>query len=120
MRSSLAKLSWFGKLCFLRRVMAVLVLLTYLFAGAAHELFDLDVATPSGSGVVSLAEKGIGHPDQGGAAENHCHGCFSVSIEAATSVLPVDIVLVRTRSYHDIERRSLPRGIDPPPPKFLT
>ncbi|WP_441242057.1 hypothetical protein [Tardiphaga sp. 768_D3_N2_1] len=109
-----------GLLRISRRALVMVVLATYVFAGAMHGLCECDVTNPSGTTIVSLAEKAIGHSDKGVVADNHCHGCFSVTAQPLVfTAMPVSIE-TRTAVFHDIERRSLPRGIDPPPPKFLT
>lgn len=103
-----------------RSVMVAFVLATYLFTGAMHGLCGLDVTNPSVETIMSIADKGIGHSDMGTVADNHCHGCFSMTAEApALTAQPVAIT-PRPLAFHDVVRRSLPRGIDPPPPKFLT
>jgi hypothetical protein len=109
-----------GLLRISRRALVMVVLATYVFAGAMHGLCEFDVTNPSGATTVSLAEKAIGHSDKGVVADNHCHGCFSVTAQPLVfAAMPVSIE-TRTAVFHDVERRSLPRGIDPPPPKFLT
>lgn len=103
-----------------RKALAMVVLATYILAGAMHGFCEFDVTNPSGATIVSLAEKGMSHSDKGGVADNHCHGCFSVTAQPLVfAAMPVSIE-TRTVVFHDVERRSLPRGIDPPPPKFLT
>lgn len=101
------------------RAVAALVLAIYVVAGALHAFHGFDVANPSGKVIVSINEDG-GQSEKGIAAEHHCHGCFSVSMPApvtagADLVTPQDEVVRR-----DIQRRGVPPGIDPPPPKFLT
>ncbi|MGM4885619.1 hypothetical protein AB7813_05705 [Tardiphaga sp. 20_F10_N6_6] len=109
-----------GLLRISRRALVMVVLATYMFAGAMHGLCEFDVTNPSGATIVSLAEKAIGHSDKGVVADNHCHGCFSVTAQPLVfAAMPVSIE-TRTAVFHDVERGSLPRGIDPPPPKFLT
>ncbi|UPK24205.1 hypothetical protein [Bradyrhizobium sp. 195] len=65
-----------------RGLLAVLVAVTYLFAGAAHGLCDIDVTSPSGgSEIASFVDDGsAGHGDHKALAGHHCHGCFSVAI----------------------------------------
>ncbi|MGM4988210.1 hypothetical protein [Tardiphaga sp. 841_E9_N1_2] len=109
-----------GLLRISRRALVMVVLATYMFAGAMHGLCEFDVTNLSGATIVSLAEKAIGHSDKGVVADNHCHGCFSVTAQPLVfAAMPVSIE-TRTAVFHDVERGSLPRGIDPPPPKFLT
>lgn len=103
-----------------RGAMTILVLAMYLVAGVLHGVCDLDVTNPSSKAVISLAEKGASHSDKGSSADHHCHGCFSVSVPAplvaAVTVMPA----VKVVPTLQVERRGLPPGIDPPPPKFLT
>ena len=101
------------------RMLAVLVMSLHLLAGVLHGLYDLDVASPSGTAVASINKDGA-QSEKGIAAEHHCHGCFFVSMPApvtsAADLKPArDIVIP-----HEIPRRGLAPGIDPPPPKFLT
>ncbi len=101
------------------RAVAALVLAMYVFAGSLHAFHDFDVANPSGKVIVSINKDGS-QSEKGIAAEHHCHGCFSVSIPApvtaeAAITLVRDVLVLR-----DVQRRGLPPGIDPPPPKFLT
>jgi hypothetical protein len=102
-----------------RRALVAFVLATYLFTGAMHGLCGLDVTNASVETIMSIADRGIGHSDMGTVADNHCHGCFSITAEPLmVSVQPI-AVKTRTVGFIDVERCSLPRGIDPPPPKFL-
>jgi hypothetical protein len=106
-------------LCRPARAVAVLVLAMYVFAGALHAFHDFDVANASGKVIVSINKDGS-QSEKGIAAEHHCHGCFSVSIPAPVAA-EAAITLVRdVLVLQDIQRRGLPPGIDPPPPKFLT
>jgi hypothetical protein len=114
--------SRFGHLlpCSLRGAITMVVLTMYLVAGVLHGVCDLDVINSSSKFVVSLAEKGAGHSDEGSLADHHCHGCFFASVPApvvaAVAVMPNNKVAPTLR----VERRGLPPGLDPPPPKFLT
>jgi hypothetical protein len=103
-----------------RKVMAMLVLATYVFAGALHGICELDVTNPSGTAISFLADNGVDHPDRGVVADHHCHGCFSVAIPAPIVIAAVGEMSVRTVPHHETVRHSMPYGIDPPPPKFLT
>ncbi|WP_245508830.1 hypothetical protein [Bradyrhizobium nanningense] len=101
--------------------MAMFVMAMYLLAGVLHGVCDLDVTNPSSSKIAfSMTEKGVGHSDKGAVADYHCHGCFSVSVPApvveAVALMPtIKVVLLP-----QLERRGLPPGVDPPPPKSLT
>jgi hypothetical protein len=110
-----------GPLRFSRKALVMVVLASYLFAGAMHGLFELDVTNANGATIVSLVDQEPGHSDKGIVADHHCHGCFTVSMPAPLvgTVLTAEISS-RSAVAHDVERRSLPRGIDPPPPKSLT
>jgi hypothetical protein len=103
-----------------RRALVAFVLATYLITGAMHGLCGLDVTNPSLETIMSIADKGVGHSDMGTVADNHCHGCFFMTAEPHVTTAKPVAVKTRTVAFVDIERRSLPRGIDPPPPKFLT
>lgn len=109
-----------GPLRFSRKALVMVVLASYLFAGAMHGLFELDVTSANGATVVSLVDQEPGHSDKGIVADHHCHGCFSVSTPAPFVVATTAELVSRQTVVHDVERRSLPRGIDPPPPKSLT
>lgn len=103
-----------------RRALVAFVLATYLVTGAMHGLCGLDVTNPSVETIMSIADRGIGHSDMGTVADNHCHGCFSMTAEPlAATAKPVSHE-ARSIVFHDAERRGLPRAIDPRPPKFLT
>ena len=100
-------------------MLVALVMALHRLAGALHGFYDLDVAGPSGTAVASINQDG-GRSEKGIVAEHHCHGCFSVSMPApVTAVADLkparDIVIP-----HEVQRRGLAPGIDPPPPKFLT
>ena len=90
-----------------------------LLAGALHGLYDLDVASPSGTTIASTNKDGA-PSEKGIAADHHCHGCFSVSMPApmtaAADLKPARDIVIPL----EIQRRGLAPGIDPPPPKFLT
>lgn len=99
--------------------MAALVLAMYVFAGALHAFHDFDVANPSGKLIVSISQDGS-QSEKGIASEQHCHGCFSVSMPAPLTaegdLTPAQDIAIR----RDVQRRGLPAGLDPPPPKSLT
>jgi len=104
-----------------RRLIAVVVLMLYLLAGALHTFCDLDIAGPRETVVslVNIDEHGQ-KSDEGTVAGHHCHGCFPVSVPApltaVSSAEPVRTLVV----FLDVERDGRKNGIDPPPPKFLT
>lgn len=105
-----------------RKAVVMLVLVTYLFAGALHGFCDIDVTNPSGMAVVSLSESGSGKAagENAVVAEHHCHGCFSVSVPAPATTAAVVELAIKTVFHHDTDRRDVPHGIDLPPPKTLT
>lgn len=103
-----------------RRVLVAFVLATYLITGAMHGLCGLDVTNPSVETIMSIADRGIGHSDMGTVADNHCHGCFSMTAEPLVVTAKPVVLAVRTIASFDTERRGLPRAIDPRPPKILT
>ncbi|UGV26978.1 hypothetical protein E0H22_15555 [Rhodopseudomonas boonkerdii] len=116
----LARIFRRGPLRFSRKALVMVVLASYLFAGAMHGLFELDVTNAGGASIVSLADQDPGPSDKGVLADHHCHGCFSVSMPAPVVIASSVELATRPAVMHDLERRSLPRGIDPPPPKSLT
>lgn len=104
-----------------RGLAALLLMVTYLFAGVLHGLYDIDVTTPYGNFAVARSvDKPAGQSDKGGVAEHHCHGCFSVLVPAPVQVSvaiepkPVLLPQLETRDS------GLIPGIDTPPPKNLT
>jgi len=103
-----------------RRLLAAVVMALYVLAGALHGLSDLDVTHAAAAATIGSIDNDLDHTDKGVAAEHHCHGCFPVSlptpIAAAIAIEPTPKAIVPT----DELRPGLPRGIDPPPPKFLT
>jgi hypothetical protein len=105
----------------LRRAMAMFVLGMFLIGGVLHGVCDLDVTNPSGKAAIALVDKSTGHPETGGLADHHCHGCFSVSVPTPVMASPIEVMpTVKVTPALQVARRGLPPGIDPPPPKFLT
>lgn len=104
----------------LRGALALFVLTMYLIGGVFHGVCDMDVTNASGGAVISLADKAIGHPEEGVVADYHCHGCFSVSVPV-TAIGEMEVMpIVKVVTIFDTDRRGLPPGIDPPPPKSPT
>jgi hypothetical protein len=105
----------------LRGIASVLLMVTYLLAGALHGLSDLDVANPSGNGVVTMAAaKDVDASGKVIAAEHHCHGCFSVSLPTPVlSAAAVELKAATPAQPRSVGSGLVP-GIDTPPPKFLT
>ncbi|QUS40889.1 hypothetical protein RPMA_20130 [Tardiphaga alba] len=99
-----------------RRALVAFVLATYLITGAMHGLCGLDVTNASVETIMSIADRGIGHSDMGTVADNHCHGCFSMTAEPL--VFTTKPVSLKTRAlvFHDDQRREWPGAIDPRPP----
>ncbi|MEW6146725.1 MAG: hypothetical protein AB1745_01950 [Pseudomonadota bacterium] len=94
----------------------------YLFSGALHGLYDIDVTNPIGQPAVILApvDKGSDQSEKGGFVGHHCHGCFSVSLpaplqSASVAVEPTIAKLPRQTTY----QTGLAPGVDPPPPKYI-
>src|SRR5262245_8676836 len=105
----------------LRAAMAVFAMVLYLIAGALHAACHLDVTTPAGDRIVTLAaDHTAGHPGKADIADHHCHGCFSVSIPAplfASALLePLSTILPPLQA----SASGLVPSLDPPPPKTLT
>lgn len=102
-----------------RRVVAAFVLAVYLLAGVVHEVHDLDVTSGSATAVVTLASSGGDHSDKAIVGEHHCHGCFSVSLPNPSIVATTAELASAPLRHQDAGRRSILRGIEPPPPKAL-
>ncbi|MFT4276841.1 MAG: hypothetical protein QM576_10835 [Rhodopseudomonas sp.] len=102
-----------------RQAIAMTVLAVYLLAGAVHGLCDLDITTGSATAIVSLPSHGGDHSDNIIAGDHHCHGCFSVSLPSPSVVATAAELATAPMHYEDAERRSVQRGIEPPPPKAL-
>ncbi len=117
--TSSARIFGYGLLRIPRKALVAVMLAAYIVAGAMHGLCGFDVTTPSGTAIFSFAQTGIDHSDKGTVADQHCHGCFSVSIPAPIVVAVSTEIVTRHAVLHEAVRRGLPRGIDPPPPKFL-
>jgi hypothetical protein len=104
-----------------RAAMAVFAVVLYLVSGALHAACHLDVTTPAGDRIATLAaDHAAGHSDMAGIADHHCHGCFSVSIPApvpaSALVEPLSTILPPLQATAS----DLVPGLDPPPPKALT
>lgn len=101
-----------------RGLLAVLVAVTYLFAGTAHGLCDLDVTSPAGgSEIASILEHGAdGHGDHKALAGHHCHGCFSVAIaQPLHSTTASRIIAAPVRQRQPILIGIAPEATSPPP-----
>ncbi len=92
----------------------------YVLAGALHGFCDLDVAHAPGTTIIASINNDLDASEKGVAAEHHCHGCFPVSlpapVAAAVDIEPTLKAIVPAHMLHPL----VPRGIEPPPPKFLT
>jgi hypothetical protein len=96
-----------------RGIAVLFLMVAYLLAGALHGLCDLDVTTPSGRGVITMAiANDVDTSGKGIAAEHHCHGCFSVSVSTP--------LMAATLAQPASHSSGLIPGIDTPPPKLLT
>ena len=104
-----------------RGIAAVFLIVAYLLSGALHQYLDVDVTAPGGSFAVSMSStKDTDTSGKGVAAENHCHGCFSVSVPApalATAMIETKAAAV---PQPPSDGSDLVPGIDTPPPKLLT
>lgn len=106
----------------LRRVVSACLVVMYLLSGALHGILDVDVANPSGSSMIVVADgKSSQSPERGMVQEHHCHGCFSVSVPAPVQ----QTAFVVEPKIAELLRSTAPlsdtvRGLDPPPPKSLT
>jgi hypothetical protein len=94
-------------------------MMVYVLAGALHGFHDIDVANPFGKSFISISADGS-QSEKGIAPEHHCHGCFSVSIPAPATAAADIMPAMKLTVLGDVQRRGLPPGLDPPPPKFLT
>jgi hypothetical protein len=105
----------------LRGITVVLLMVSYLLAGALHGLCYLDVTASAGHSIVTMAAgNGVDSSGKAIAADHHCHGCFSVSLPmpplAAVRIEPktAEIAEPLSRGSYRVP------GIDTPPPKRLT
>ncbi|WGD56632.1 hypothetical protein QA641_21700 [Bradyrhizobium sp. CB1650] len=105
-----------------RGLLAVLIAITYLLAGALHGAHDIDVTSPSGGPeIASILDDGFaGHGDHKALAGHHCHGCFSVAVVQpaqpdAVAELPGEPPLPLQAALAGIAPDT-----DSPPPKHLT
>ncbi|MCP3408940.1 hypothetical protein [Bradyrhizobium sp. CCGB01] len=101
-----------------RGLLAVLVAVTYLFAGAAHGLCDIDVTSPSGgSEIAAIVDDGsAGHGDHKALAGHHCHGCFSVAIaQPQHSAAAVGVIAAPVRQRQPTLVGIAPDTTSPPP-----
>lgn len=104
-----------------RGIAVVFLIVAYLLSGALHQFLDVDVTAPGGSFAVSMSStKDADTSGKGVAAENHCHGCFSVSVPtpapASAMIEPKAAAIPQPLS----DGSDLVPGIDTPPPKLLT
>lgn len=99
----------------------MLLVLTYVFGGLVHGLTDISpFNSPVDAVVSSLVDTDHGHSDKGTAAENHCHGCFSVSISALPQMSATVEPRFASLAYPQVDRRDRVPELDTPPPKLLT
>jgi hypothetical protein len=104
----------------LRRILAVLIAISYLVSGVLHGLHDLDVTNPSGtSEVASALDVSTGHADHKAMPGHHCHGCFSVTVVQPARTQ----ALTEERTAPQPGRQPAIAGVVPdtesPPPKDL-
>lgn len=104
-----------------RRFLAAAMLILHLVTGALHTVYDLDVAIRPQETIVSLIDNhGHGQSEEGLSGAHHCHGCFCVSVPPLVLVFsgadPIRSMIVAPDAVHAQHGR----GIDPPPPKYLT
>jgi hypothetical protein len=104
-----------------RGIAVVFLIVAYLLSGALHQFLDVDVTAPGGSFAVSMAStKDTDTTDKGVAAENHCHGCFSVSVPAPAPASAMIETKAAAIPQPLSDGSDLVPGIDTPPPKLLT
>ncbi len=76
-----------------RGLLAVLIAVVYLLAGALHGLHDIDVTTPAGGSEIAAVLDSSGHIDDKAPGGHHCHGCFSVAVaQPAPSAASIELV----------------------------
>lgn len=104
-----------------RGVAVVFLMLVYAFGGLVHSLTDVgSFVSPAQTIVLSSSDTSDGHSDKGSLAENHCHGCFSVSIAAPPLVVAVIKQGVATIAPPQLVFPDSVPELDTPPPKLLT
>jgi hypothetical protein len=104
----------------LRRIATLCVMLAYLLAGALHGACDLDLADHSAGKreIASVVDK-VGHSDQRGITDHHCHGCFSVTVpQLQLASVPAEIVAA-TDWPIPVLRAGVLSESESPPPKNL-
>ncbi|WP_156489595.1 hypothetical protein [Bradyrhizobium sp. DOA1] len=104
-----------------RGLLAVLVAVTYLFAGTAHGLCDLDVTSPAGgSEIASILDDGAaGHGDNAALAGHHCHGCFSVAVAQSAPAAASMFLVSASRPQPAPRLAGIIPDTDSPPPKHI-
>jgi hypothetical protein len=106
----------------LRGLATILLTLVYMLVGGLHICCDKPVATGSTAGmIVSMSDVVDDHAaGKSAVADQHCHGCFAISMPASSAVaVPFDVnAAVVSRPY--VHRVDATPQRDTPPPKFLS
>jgi hypothetical protein len=105
-----------------RGLLAVLVAVSYLFAGAVHGLCDIDVTSPSGGSEIAsvLEDSSAGHAEHKALAGHHCHGCFSVAIAQSLHSTTAADVIAGPVAQQEPTLVGIAPDTTSPPPKHLT
>lgn len=103
-----------------RGLLAVLIAVVHLLAGALHGLHDIDVTTPAGgSEIAALLDGSTGHGDDKAIGGHHCHGCFLVTV-AQPAPSAVSIARVSASRPQCAPRLAgIVPDTDSPPPKHI-
>jgi hypothetical protein len=104
-----------------RGLAVVFLMLVYAFGGLVHSLTDVGFfVSPAQTVMLSASDTSDGHSDKGGLAEDHCHGCFSVTIAAPPLVAAAIKQGAATIAPPQLGFPDSMPELDTPPPKFLT
>ena len=104
----------------LRRAIAAVCAVAFLFVGFAHSLHHFDAATPVAlsQSATTSGDASLDLPENTSAGVHHCHGCVMVAIaapELPATVVPIP--LKRVAAGFDSGRPHPPLA-EKPPPKF--
>jgi len=101
-----------------RGLLAVLIALVYLFAGAFHGLHDIDVTTPGGGlEIAAVLDDSTGHADHKALGGHHCHGCFSVAVSQSAPPGASIVLVSASRPQRGPRLAGIVPDTDSPPPK---
>src|SRR3954453_5850048 len=103
-----------------RGLLAVLIAVVYLLAGALHGLHDIDVTTPGGGSEISAVLDGSAdHTVHKAIGGHHCHGCFSVTVvQPAPPAASIGHVSA-SRPQRALRLAGIVPDTDSPPPKQI-